>query len=57
MLVLRTDLQAAKRIQGALLQLVPTEDYGLEMAARYVSARENCVLYDFSAPRAGYCRP
>jgi sigma-B regulation protein RsbU (phosphoserine phosphatase) len=45
---LERDLQAAKRIQGALLQLVPTEDYGLEMAARYVSAREVCGdLYEF----------
>jgi sigma-B regulation protein RsbU (phosphoserine phosphatase) len=42
------DLQAAKRIQGALLRPVPTEDYGLEMAARYLSAREVCGdLYEF----------
>src|SRR5260370_12169719 len=42
------DLQAAKRIQGALLRQVPTEDYGLEMAARYISAREVCGdLYEF----------
>jgi sigma-B regulation protein RsbU (phosphoserine phosphatase) len=42
------DLQAAKRIQGALLQRVPTEDYGLDMAARYLSAREVCGdLYEF----------
>ena len=42
------DLQAAKRIQGALLRPVPTEDYGLDVAARYVSAREVCGdLYDF----------
>jgi phosphoserine phosphatase RsbU/P len=42
------DLQAAKRIQGALLRAVPTEDYGLDVAARYVSAREVCGdLYDF----------
>src|SRR6202171_5735665 len=41
-------LQAAKRIQGALLQPVPSEDYGLDMAARYLSAREVCGdLYDF----------
>src|SRR6202008_2436015 len=41
-------LQAAKRIQGALLRPVPTEDYGLDVAARYVSAREVCGdLYDF----------
>jgi sigma-B regulation protein RsbU (phosphoserine phosphatase) len=42
------DLQAAKRIQGALLRPVPTEDYGLDVAARYISAREVCGdLYDF----------
>jgi sigma-B regulation protein RsbU (phosphoserine phosphatase) len=42
------DLQAAKRIQGALLRPVPTEDYGLDVAARYESAREVCGdLYDF----------
>ncbi len=45
---LARDLQAAKRIQGALLRPVPTEDYGLEMAARYLSAREVCGdLYEF----------
>src|ERR1700732_2436001 len=31
---LERDLQAAKRIQGALLRPVPTEDYGLDMGAR-----------------------
>jgi phosphoserine phosphatase RsbU/P len=42
------DLQAAKRIQGALLRQVPTEDFGLDMAARYLSARElGGDLYDF----------
>jgi phosphoserine phosphatase RsbU/P len=42
------DLQAAKRIQGALLRSVPTEDYGLDLAARYLSAREVCGdLYEF----------
>ncbi len=42
------DLQAAKRIQGALLRPVPTDDYGLDVVARYVSAREVCGdLYDF----------
>ena len=41
------ELQAAKRIQGALLRPVPAEDYGLDLAARYVSAREVCGdLYD-----------
>src|SRR5213080_3056675 len=44
---LERDLQAAKRIQGALLRPVPTEDYGLDLAARYLSAREVCGdLYD-----------
>jgi sigma-B regulation protein RsbU (phosphoserine phosphatase) len=42
------DLQAAKRIQGALLRSVPTDDYGLDLAARYLSAREVCGdLYEF----------
>jgi phosphoserine phosphatase RsbU/P len=42
------DLQAAKRIQGALLRQVPTEDFGLDLAARYVSARElGGDLYEF----------
>ena len=45
---LERDLQAAKRIQGALLQQVPTEDFGLDMAARYMSARElGGDLYEF----------
>jgi sigma-B regulation protein RsbU (phosphoserine phosphatase) len=45
---LERDLQAAKRIQGALLRPVPAEDYGLDMAARYLSAREVCGdLYEF----------
>lgn len=42
------DLHAAQRMQGALLRPVPAEDYGLEIAARYFSAREICGdLYDF----------
>jgi sigma-B regulation protein RsbU (phosphoserine phosphatase) len=42
------DLQAAKRIQGALLRPPPSEDYGLDMSARYISAREVCGdLYEF----------
>jgi sigma-B regulation protein RsbU (phosphoserine phosphatase) len=42
------ELQAAKRIQGALLRPVPVEDYGLDIAARYLSAREVCGdLYEF----------
>jgi sigma-B regulation protein RsbU (phosphoserine phosphatase) len=45
---LERDLQAAKRIQGALLRPVPTEDFGLDMAARYLSAREvGGDLYEF----------
>jgi sigma-B regulation protein RsbU (phosphoserine phosphatase) len=45
---LERDLQAAKRIQGALLRAVPTEDYGLDIAARYLSAREvGGDLYEF----------
>jgi phosphoserine phosphatase RsbU/P len=45
---LERDLQAAKRIQGALLRPVPGEDYGLDTAARYLSAREVCGdLYEF----------
>jgi phosphoserine phosphatase RsbU/P len=45
---LERDLQAAKRIQGALIRPVPTEDYELDMAARYLSAREVCGdLYEF----------
>jgi sigma-B regulation protein RsbU (phosphoserine phosphatase) len=46
------DLQAAKRIQGALLRPVPTDDYGLDVAARYLSAREVCGdLYESSGQR------
>ena len=42
------DLQAAKRIQGALLRPVPTEDFGVDLAARYVSARAvGGDLYEF----------
>jgi phosphoserine phosphatase RsbU/P len=45
---LERDLQAAKRIQGALLRPLPTEDYGVDIAARYLSAREVCGdLYEF----------
>jgi phosphoserine phosphatase RsbU/P len=45
---LERDLRAAKRIQGALLRPVPTDDYGLDVAARYLSAREVCGdLYEF----------
>jgi sigma-B regulation protein RsbU (phosphoserine phosphatase) len=42
------ELQAARRIQGALLPPVPQEDFGVELAARYISAREvGGDLYDF----------
>jgi sigma-B regulation protein RsbU (phosphoserine phosphatase) len=42
------ELQAAKRIQGALLRPVPEEDYGLDIAVRYISAREvGGDLYEF----------
>ena len=45
---LERDLQAAKRIQGALLRPVPAEDFGVDLAARYLSAREVCGdLYEF----------
>ena len=45
---LERDLQAAKRIQGALLRQVPSDDFGLDLAARYLSAREVCGdLYEF----------
>jgi phosphoserine phosphatase RsbU/P len=45
---LERDLQAAKRIQGALLRSVPSEDFGLDVAARYLSAREvGGDLYEF----------
>jgi len=45
---LERDLNAAKRIQGALLRPVPTDDYGVDLAARYLSAREVCGdLYEF----------
>jgi len=42
------ELHAAQRIQGALQRPVPTEDFGLDIAARILSAREVCGdLYDF----------
>ena len=45
---LERDLHAAKRIQGALIRPVPTEEFDLDMAARYLSAREVCGdLYEF----------
>ncbi len=42
------ELQAARRIQGGLLPGMPGGDFGLEIASRYVSARElGGDLYDF----------
>jgi len=42
------DLQAAKGMQGALLRPAPAADYGLDIAARYLSARGVCGdLYEF----------
>lgn len=45
---LERDLQAAKRIQGALIRPAPSDSYELDIAARYISAREVCGdLYEF----------
>jgi len=45
---LERELHAAQRMQGALLRPAPDEDYGLDIATRYLSAREVCGdLYDF----------
>ena len=42
------DLNAARRLQAALLPPVPGTEYGLDIAARVVSSRELCGdLYDF----------
>lgn len=42
------ELQAARLMQGALLPPVPTEDFGLEIAARYEPARAlGGDIYDF----------
>ncbi len=42
------DLSAARRIQGALLPLLPGREFGLDIAARVVSSRElSGDLYDF----------
>jgi phosphoserine phosphatase RsbU/P len=42
------ELTAAQRLQNALLRPVPDADYGLDIAARILSAREVCGdLYDF----------
>src|SRR5271154_3530782 len=45
---LERDLNAARRIQGALLPRLPGPEFGLEIAARVVSSRElSGDLYDF----------
>jgi sigma-B regulation protein RsbU (phosphoserine phosphatase) len=42
------ELAAAQRLQNALLRPVPTIDFGLDIAARILSARQVCGdLYDF----------
>ncbi len=42
------ELTAAQRLQNALLRPVPSIDFGLDIAARILSAREVCGdLYDF----------
>ncbi|MFZ0634909.1 MAG: SpoIIE family protein phosphatase [Candidatus Acidiferrales bacterium] len=42
------DLNAARRLQGALLPHVPGPEFGLDIAARVVSSRELCGdIYDF----------
>src|ERR1700688_4504750 len=42
------ELTAAQRLQTALLRPVPSTDFGLDIAARILSAREVCGdLYDF----------
>jgi len=42
------ELTAAQRLQNALLRPVPTLDFGLDITARILSAREVCGdLYDF----------
>jgi phosphoserine phosphatase RsbU/P len=44
------ELTAAQRLQNALLRPVPTIDFGLDIAARIISARQVCGdLYDFLA--------
>jgi len=51
------DLQAAKRIQGALLRPVPTDDYGLRCCgALSLRARVCGDLYDFLALRTATTR-
>lgn len=48
------DLNAARRLQSALLPPVPGREYGLDIAARVVSSRELCGdLYDFLPHNSG----
>src|SRR5579875_1116634 len=48
------DLNAARRLQSALLPAVPGRQYGLDIAARVVSSRELCGdMYDFLAHGTG----
>lgn len=48
------DLNAARRLQSALLPPVPGSEYGLDIAARVVSSRELCGdLYDFLPSSTG----
>jgi len=45
---LERDLNAARRLQGALLPADPGPEFGLDIAARVVSSRELCGdIYDF----------
>lgn len=48
------DLSAARRLQSALLPVVPDRETGLDIAARIVSSRELCGdMYDFLAHTTG----
>jgi sigma-B regulation protein RsbU (phosphoserine phosphatase) len=48
------DLNAARRLQSALLPAVPGLEYGLDIAARVVSSRELCGdMYDFLPHSSG----
>jgi len=45
---LERDLNAARRLQGALLPVDPGPEFGLDIAARVISSRELCGdIYDF----------
>lgn len=48
------DLNAARRLQSALLPAVPGTEFGLDIAARVVSSRELCGdMYDFLPHTSG----